>query len=1081
MAAQGADAATIYQQTGGKFEGAVIPAYAMAVDDATGDVISGSVEEATGLAGAGLAIYTPEGSGVTYLETVSGPAIGYVSGLAIDQATRSLYLTETGVEAIRKFSISGTSTLTLTPDPSFTSPAQGSQQGQIGSFGSPMTIDPTTGDLLVADKGNRRVDRFAPDGSFISSFDGSDATAGPFSQLNGIAVGLNGQIYVVNGIELSFGNEAPLERFSPAGVADNSFEPAIPVAEDVVTDPESGNVVAYGRSGEFGSPGAIYSLSGDSIIQEEVLPSTRAESPQMAIGAHRLYLLAQNQDGSEAQYIYNGVVGADVTVAGVTGIGPTSATISGTIEPHGKETDYWVEYSRESGPSQKSAEAPAGESEGSVPVSVQLSGLLPNSEYTFRLIAKNPDVSRSSEPMTFKTAGAPPRVSTGGASNASTSSAKLLGAINALGSQTTYFFEYGPTTSYGARVPAQAPGLAGAGREELTVSQEVVGLQAGSEYHYRLVAENAFGLTHGQDRSFTIQAAGPPTRVFELVTPDEKGNSFANPYFMHATPSGNQVTYVMQTAIPGMGESAPKLDRYTSLRSPTAWQTIGLEPHNVQVGLGDVSFANVLGVSEDGSRAVVASTALLAPGGDEGGTNLYLYNIGSGTYQTILANPSPAAFKKWTTLQGKNPGVFLGGSRNFSHIYFQTAAAPPQEVVEGVLLPSSFEWSESNGLRVVAENTFDLSYFTGSNPHYISEDGLTLFYESFEDFHLHAQVRGQDFPISPEFAEFAGASADGSLAFYVENEALYRYNVVTKQRETVATGVSEAALVWGVSNDGSTVYFIENGNGGLGGGLFVWRSGSVQKIDSDRALPVNREASPNGSYAVFGSTLDLTGYNNEGFEEVYRYDVANEELSCASCRTDGGKPSGSASIGELDSPFEPYKPRAILDSGLTLFDTPDQLVAADVNSNSDVYAFDGRNQTLISSGAGSTDSFFGDASESGDDIFFTTSDRLVKGDTNNDVDVYDARVGGGIASQQVEPEGPTCSGAGCRPSGASPPDLGPMPSEGPGGQTASKQRHHHQKKKSTPSKTCHRSAKKGKQGKRQCTKAKDHSQRGQGR
>ncbi len=47
---------------------------------------------------------------------------------------------------------------------------------------------------------------------------------------------------------------------------------------------------------------------------------------------------------------------------------------------------------------------------------------------------------------------------------------------------------------------------------------------------------------------------------------------------------------------------------------------------------------------------------------------------------------------------------------------------------------------------------------------------------------------------------------------------------------------------------------------------------------------------------------------------------------------------------------------------------------------------------LISSGQGSGDSAFVDASVSGNDVFFLASDRLVTADTDNAVDMYDAHV-----------------------------------------------------------------------------------------
>ena len=63
-------------------------------------------------------------------------------------------------------------------------------------------------------------------------------------------------------------------------------------------------------------------------------------------------------------------------------------------------------------------------------------------------------------------------------------------------------------------------------------------------------------------------------------------------------------------------------------------------------------------------------------------------------------------------------------------------------------------------------------------------------------------------------------------------------------------------------------------------------------------------------------------------------------------------------------------------------------------------AQDGGCLYLISGGEeGSGPSCFGDASESGEDVFFFTAQRLVGQDHDQLVDVYDARVDGGLAAQ----------------------------------------------------------------------------------
>jgi hypothetical protein len=65
---------------------------------------------------------------------------------------------------------------------------------------------------------------------------------------------------------------------------------------------------------------------------------------------------------------------------------------------------------------------------------------------------------------------------------------------------TTYSFEWGPTTAYGASSP---PVQLGAGTAPVAVSTTVSGLAPGVTYHARVVATNAHGTVTGPDSTFT--------------------------------------------------------------------------------------------------------------------------------------------------------------------------------------------------------------------------------------------------------------------------------------------------------------------------------------------------------------------------------------------------------------------------------------------------------------------------------------------------------------------------------------------------------------------------------------------------
>ena len=100
---------------------------------------------------------------------------------------------------------------------------------------------------------------------------------------------------------------------------------------------------------------------------------------------------------------------------------------------------------------------------------------------------------------------AAPNVVTGAADSVTSSSAKLSGTINPNGESTTSYFEYGTTASYGS----STTGLnLNAGDTAEPVSEDITGLTKGTTYHFRLVATNSQGTTHGDDMTFKTSGGG---------------------------------------------------------------------------------------------------------------------------------------------------------------------------------------------------------------------------------------------------------------------------------------------------------------------------------------------------------------------------------------------------------------------------------------------------------------------------------------------------------------------------------------------------------------------------------------------
>jgi hypothetical protein len=191
----------------------------------------------------------------------------------------------------------------------------------------------------------------------------------------------------------------------------------------------------------------------------------------------------------------------------VSAVGASSATVTGTVNPGGQATTWFVEYGTGTGYGSRTQAANAGSGTASVAVNAPLVGLRPASTYHYRLVATNgAGTSRGADGI-FTTASAPAAV-TGAATDVTATSATLNGTVDPNGRPTTWYVEYGTSTSYGSRTPSKS---AGSGTSQMNVAAAVSGLAAGRPYHYRLVATSDAGTSHGADRTFTTGAA--PTSV----------------------------------------------------------------------------------------------------------------------------------------------------------------------------------------------------------------------------------------------------------------------------------------------------------------------------------------------------------------------------------------------------------------------------------------------------------------------------------------------------------------------------------------------------------------------------------------
>ena len=100
-------------------------------------------------------------------------------------------------------------------------------------------------------------------------------------------------------------------------------------------------------------------------------------------------------------------------------------------------------------------------------------------------------------------------------------------------------------------------------------------------------------------------------------------------------------------------------------------------------------------------------------------------------------------------------------------------------------------------------------------------------------------------------------------------------------------------------------------------------------------------------------------------------------------------------------------------------------------ATTDAYEYDVQTESihLISSGTDSQGAVFLDASPDGRNAFFVTTQQLVGWDTDNNADIYDARIDGGLPDPVPVPTG--CQGESCLPSSPPAPSAPPIASPSP--------------------------------------------------
>ncbi|HEU4706788.1 MAG TPA: hypothetical protein VFS64_06365, partial [Solirubrobacterales bacterium] len=553
----------------------------------------------------------------------------------------------------------------------------------------------------------------------------------------------------------------------------------------------------------------------------------------------------------------------------------------------------------------------------------------------------------------------------------------------------------------------------------------------------------------------------PDCRAYELVTPPDTNarapvGTGHDGYFTNrqVSPLGEEVPFRVEGgSLPGSsGIGSIQGDPYLASRGPGGWSTAYIGP-----AAAETTALTAGGTSPDQGYSFWISGPI-GPAAIEGVKTSYLrYPDG---HSEILGRGSIGTDLEASGMlisEGAAHTLFVTGSVG-SAVQLEPEAAPDgtgaiyDRTPGGALLVVSL-LPGGGRLKANEKAVYQGASLDGRGVAFMVGTKLYLRYEDSETFEIGNGV------------QFAGVAEGGSRIFYQEGGRLWRFDALSDERTPFSTG---AVTPVNISADGSSAYFVSTAvlttqrnpnNAKAKSGqqnLYLSREGAISFVGILTARDVEGEpgevemidglglwteaigpslpgrlgvdpsrTTPDGGVLLFESRAPLEGYDPEGHAEIYRY-VADQQLRCLSCNPTGAAAGGGASLQSIKRgsaalfTTQAWLANLRADGRRAFFQSTEPLVAADTDGLQDVYEWEedgvgscttpGGCLYLISSAHSLRNEYLWAVSESGEDVFFLSSDLILPRDADETPSIYDARVGGGFP----EPAEAECQGEGCR-------------------------------------------------------------------
>lgn len=478
-----------------------------------------------------------------------------------------------------------------------------------------------------------------------------------------------------------------------------------------------------------------------------------------------------------------------------------------------------------------------------------------------------------------------------------------------------------------------------------------------------------------------------------------------------------------------------------------SYQLVDVTPEGVVPGN-----AVFQGASSDLGRVVFTDPAMLVPGVPSG-SDLYIWDEGTVRLVTYLPVSGEAAAGALADGVSNNVGMGTAPamvshavssdgesvvfSANGDLFVREHASRPPSPISGGkcsepaLACTLQLDVAEAGAPGTSGSGVFQWGSVDGSRIFFTEESRITKDATSSggkPDLYEYAVGSGKLTDLTVDASQpadvlaVAGASADGSYVYFVADGAL-----PGSGRNSVGSTAQGGSPNLYVEHEGKDTFIATLSPEDH----YDWGANSIGEAIEEQLTTVTARG---GEVVAFNSVMPVTGYANapaapedclpSACNEIFEYDAGKNRVVCVSCGAPGTAPAGLA---QLRSPAGTSLRRALMADGRVFFDTPSPLVQGVTNGVSDVYEWapvgvaecgtgsatyssrSGGCLYLISSGTSPEPSYFVDASETGEDVFFLTSQSLLSVDTDNGLSLYDARVGGGFPGIP----GKTASPAGC--------------------------------------------------------------------